>query len=232
MNLAFYVSGNATRLRKILAGGRADLVGATKLVVSDTERNHDLAPLLGKKRIRFICVEYSTLSRERATRSDALSQLIADGFRAERIDYCFSFGAHILRGELLRSYAGRIINFHPSLLPSFPGCHAIDQAVRAGAHLLGNTAHFVTDKVDAGPIIMQSAVSARVFRTSGYDAVLDLQLPMLYQIHDWLAAERMSIVGGQVEVKAADYCSTYCFPPLEGEPRSFNGPAPDEPPCR
>ncbi|PKL59503.1 MAG: phosphoribosylglycinamide formyltransferase [Methanomicrobiales archaeon HGW-Methanomicrobiales-4] len=64
----------------------------------------------------------------------------------------------ILGSSIVRRYAGRMINIHPSLLPSFPGLHAQDQAVRYGVKVAGCTVHFVTEDMDAGPVIIQRTV--------------------------------------------------------------------------
>lgn len=64
----------------------------------------------------------------------------------------------ILRGALLDAYEGRILNIHPSLLPSFKGLHAQKQAFDYGVKIAGCTVHFVDRSVDGGPIIIQSAV--------------------------------------------------------------------------
>jgi phosphoribosylglycinamide formyltransferase-1 len=64
----------------------------------------------------------------------------------------------VLKPEFLSSFAGRIINLHPSLLPSFPGLDAIGQALRRGVKVTGCTVHGVTSDVDGGPIIDQTAV--------------------------------------------------------------------------
>lgn len=61
-------------------------------------------------------------------------------------------------GTLLDRFSGRVINIHPSLLPSFKGLHAQRQALEYGAKVAGCTAHFVDASVDGGPIILQSAV--------------------------------------------------------------------------
>lgn len=64
----------------------------------------------------------------------------------------------ILDGALLEAYAGRIINIHPSLLPSFKGLRAQRQALEYGVKIAGCTVHFVDASVDGGPIILQAAV--------------------------------------------------------------------------
>jgi phosphoribosylglycinamide formyltransferase-1 len=64
----------------------------------------------------------------------------------------------VLKPAFLGAFAGRIINLHPSLLPSFPGLDAIGQAWRRGVRITGCTVHYVTAEVDGGPILDQAAV--------------------------------------------------------------------------
>ena len=64
----------------------------------------------------------------------------------------------VLKMPFLQTFEGRIINLHPSLLPSFPGLDAIGQAWRRGVKITGCTVHYVTLDVDGGPIIDQAAV--------------------------------------------------------------------------
>jgi phosphoribosylglycinamide formyltransferase-1 len=64
----------------------------------------------------------------------------------------------VLKPGFLGTFAGKIINLHPSLLPLFPGLDGIGQALRAGAHVTGCTVHYVTAEVDGGPILGQAEV--------------------------------------------------------------------------
>jgi phosphoribosylglycinamide formyltransferase-1 len=64
----------------------------------------------------------------------------------------------VLKGDFLRAFEGRIVNVHPSVLPSFPGLEAWKQALDHGVKVTGCTVHFVDAGVDAGPIIGQQTV--------------------------------------------------------------------------
>jgi phosphoribosylglycinamide formyltransferase-1 len=64
----------------------------------------------------------------------------------------------ILKGDFLRAYAERVINIHPSLLPSFPGLEAWKQALDYGVKITGCTVHFVDQGIDSGAIIAQATV--------------------------------------------------------------------------
>jgi phosphoribosylglycinamide formyltransferase-1 len=71
---------------------------------------------------------------------------------------CLAGFMRILSPEFLREYAGRVINIHPALLPSFPGLHAQRQALQYGVKVSGCTVHLVDEGVDTGPILLQRAV--------------------------------------------------------------------------
>jgi phosphoribosylglycinamide formyltransferase-1 len=71
---------------------------------------------------------------------------------------CLAGYMRLLTAEFIHIFAGRILNIHPSLLPSFPGLDAQRQALDYGVKVSGCTVHFVTEVMDAGPIIKQAAV--------------------------------------------------------------------------
>ena len=70
---------------------------------------------------------------------------------------CLAGYMRIVSDVLLEAYKGRIINIHPSLLPSFRGAHAVEQAVAFGVKVYGITIHYVTAELDGGKIIAQRA---------------------------------------------------------------------------
>jgi phosphoribosylglycinamide formyltransferase 1 len=65
---------------------------------------------------------------------------------------------HLLTPPFLRRFPGRVVNVHPSLLPAFPGAHAIDEALAAGVETTGVTVHLVDDGIDTGPVLAQEPV--------------------------------------------------------------------------
>ncbi len=71
---------------------------------------------------------------------------------------CLAGFMRIISPVLIRSYPNKIINIHPSLLPSFPGLNAQKQAIDSGVKISGCTVHFVDEGIDSGPIIMQECV--------------------------------------------------------------------------
>ena len=64
----------------------------------------------------------------------------------------------ILSADFIKSYENKIVNIHPALLPSFKGAHGIKDAFEYGVKVTGVTVHLVTSDMDAGPVILQSAV--------------------------------------------------------------------------
>jgi phosphoribosylglycinamide formyltransferase 1 len=71
---------------------------------------------------------------------------------------CLAGFMHIVSPEFVKMYNMRIMNIHPSLLPTFPGLHAQKQAIEYGVKVSGCTVHFVDEGIDSGPIIAQKAV--------------------------------------------------------------------------
>ncbi|HEV2753328.1 MAG TPA: formyltransferase family protein, partial [Solirubrobacteraceae bacterium] len=91
----------------------------------------------------------------RAARDEAMAAWLRE--RGARAAVLAGYMALLTPGFLARFPAG-VLNVHPSLLPAFPGLHAVEQAVRHGVKVFGVTVHFVDDGVDTGPIVAQRAV--------------------------------------------------------------------------
>jgi phosphoribosylglycinamide formyltransferase-1 len=96
--------------------------------------------------------------RKFATR-EALDVAIVDGLKAADVQWVIMAGwMRIVTPVLINAFPNRILNIHPSLLPSFRGIRAVEQALAAGVKVTGCTVHLVVPEVDAGEIIMQAVV--------------------------------------------------------------------------
>ena len=92
-------------------------------------------------------------------RADHDAEIVAE-LRAHRVDLvCLAGYMRILSAEFVRAFPNRILNVHPSLLPSFPGLDAQSQTLEYGAKVAGCTVHFVDEAVDHGAIVMQNVVA-------------------------------------------------------------------------
>lgn len=110
----------------------------------------------------------------------------------------------VLTSAFVARYAGRLINIHPSLLPSFPGLHTHARALESGVKLHGATVHFVTADLDCGPIIIQAAVPVL-----DDDDEASLSARVLAQEHRiypqavrWFVEGRVELVAGRAKVSA------------------------------
>jgi phosphoribosylglycinamide formyltransferase 1 len=90
---------------------------------------------------------------------EELDRAIVTTFQSYQVQCVVMAGwMRVITQVLIDAYPDRIVNIHPSLLPSFPGIRAIEQALAAGVKITGCTVHLVSLEVDAGPILVQAAV--------------------------------------------------------------------------
>jgi phosphoribosylglycinamide formyltransferase-1 len=106
----------------------------------------------------------------------------------------------ILKGEFLRTFAGRVVNIHPSLLPAFPGLEAWRQALEYGVKVTGCTVHLVDQGIDSGPILAQETVQVLPHDTPGtlHDRIQQAERRLYPRVIAELAAGRISVKGRQV----------------------------------
>jgi phosphoribosylglycinamide formyltransferase-1 len=117
------------------------------------------AGILSHARERKILAQFIPPGKFRTKLEEEAEHAFVGALRAARVDLIVLAGfMRVLKGEFLRAFEGRIVNVHPSLLPSFPGLEAWKQALDHGVKVTGCTVHFVDAGVDAGPIIGQQTV--------------------------------------------------------------------------
>jgi phosphoribosylglycinamide formyltransferase 1 len=117
------------------------------------------AGILSHARERKIPAQFIVPGKFRTKLDEAAEHEFVKILREAKVDLIVLAGfMRVLKGEFLRAFEGRIVNVHPSLLPSFPGLEAWKQALDHGVKVTGCTVHFVDAGVDAGPIISQQTV--------------------------------------------------------------------------
>jgi phosphoribosylglycinamide formyltransferase-1 len=86
------------------------------------------------------------------------AQVVAELQRSQVELVCLAGFMRLVSPVLLRAFPDRVLNIHPSLLPAFPGLHAVRQTLRAGVKIAGCTVHLVDEGTDTGPVLVQAAV--------------------------------------------------------------------------
>ena len=109
---------------------------------------------------------------------------------------CLAGYMRLLSAGFIREFAGRVLNIHPSLLPSFPGLDAQHQALEHGVKVTGCTVHFVDEYLDAGPILIQAAVPVL-----DDDTVEDLSARILQQEHRIYSEAIQMVLSGRLRVE-------------------------------
>lgn len=144
---------NFVAIAEACAAGR--IPAEVALVLSDVAD----AGILTHATQRGIPARYLAPGKFRTKLDDEAERAYVAALREAKVDLIVLAGfMRVLKGEFLRAFEGRIVNIHPSLLPSFPGLEAWKQALDHGVKVTGCTVHFVDAGVDSGAIIGQQTV--------------------------------------------------------------------------
>lgn len=156
------ISGSGTNLQRLIEtvhapDGDAEIV----LVVSSR------AEARGVERAEAAGIPTRIVTRDPTTDRTDRDEVLADVVADARPDLVVLAGwMSILTGAFLDRFPNRVINLHPSLLPAFPGMHAIDEALAWGVRWTGVTVHYAEEEVDGGPPILQEPVPVHFSDTS------------------------------------------------------------------
>ena len=152
--IAVFASGNGSNLQAIIDYSKnTDINGDIVIVLSN---NPDAFALkrAASAGIETVCIPFNR-NNDRFEYNRAVLQAVKD----KKIDLvCLAGYMLMLSSEFINQYFNKIINIHPSLLPSFKGAHGIMDAFNYGVRVTGVTVHFVENELDTGPIISQEAV--------------------------------------------------------------------------
>ena len=165
-----------------------------------------------------VCNRPGALGLDRATKSDIATELVdhtdydnRESFDAELIKRIDNYEPdlvilagfmRILTPGFVNHYRGKLLNIHPSLLPKYPGLHTHQRAIDAGDNEAGATVHFVTEELDGGPAIIQSAVAIQPDDTAD-----DLAKRILVEEHkiyplaaQWFAEGRLTLNANKAQL--------------------------------
>jgi phosphoribosylglycinamide formyltransferase 1 len=149
--IAVLISGEGSNLQALIDDFRDASIEIVGVASSRADaRGLERAQAAGIETAVFSLAE----EPDRAKRDDALASWLEE--RGVELVVLAGF-MELLTPAFIRRFAGRIVNVHPALLPSFPGLGAIEQAVEHGVKVAGVTVHFVDEGVDSGPIVLQEA---------------------------------------------------------------------------
>jgi phosphoribosylglycinamide formyltransferase-1 len=194
--VAILISGRGSNMAALIAAAKhSDYPAEIALVVSNRA---DAAGLerAAQAGVTTAVLEHAPFGKDRAAFEAAL-QAMLDQHGIALI--CLGGFMRLFTAPFVQGWQGRMINIHPSLLPSFPGLDPHGQAIRAGVTISGATVHFVIPETDAGPIIMQGAVPVAGDDTAETLAarVLQLEHRIYPQALRLLAEGRVRVADGR-----------------------------------
>ncbi len=198
MNFAVFASGFGSNLQAIInARERGELKGNIGLVVSDRKDAYALKRA-EKANLKTLFIDPKLYANPQSFDREVVIRL-----KEETIEYIVLAGfMRILSPYFIKTFKNRIINIHPSLLPSFKGTQAIKDALTYGVKVTGVTVHFVDEKIDHGPIIFQKAIAIRPNETvETLEARLhQVEHAIYHKAIDLLVHGRLKVVGRKVHI--------------------------------
>ena len=197
--VAILISGRGSNMAALIKAASAEDFPAEIAVVISNRAD---APGLQKAEasgVPTVVIASKPFGKDRAAFEAAL-QAELDRHQVELV--CLGGFMRLFTAEFVKRWYGRMLNIHPSLLPSFPGLDPHGQALRAGVKISGATVHFVIPQTDAGPILMQGAVAV-----SDHDTAETLSERILEVEHRIYPEALRLLASGQVRLDG-EICRT------------------------
>ena len=154
--VAILISGRGSNMAALIEAAKAEDFPAEIVVVISNRADAQGLEKAAASGIPTLVIASKPFGKDRAG-FEVVLQRALDEHQVELI--CLGGFMRLFTGEFVQRWYGKMLNIHPSLLPSFPGLDPHGQALRAGVKISGATVHFVIPETDAGPIVMQGAVT-------------------------------------------------------------------------
>ena len=198
LRVCVLASGGGTDLQSIIDASEKGMIDAeVVLVISDCK---DAFCLKRAKKHKISCFFIDANGKTSKEHEEDINKIIDKN----SIDLIVGAGyMKILSKDFVKKWYGRLINIHPALLPSFKGANGQGDAFEYGVKISGCTTHFMDEKMDHGPIILQAAV--KVMPGDDKDAlakrILDVEHQILPRTVQLFAEGRLKIIDRKVEIK-------------------------------
>jgi phosphoribosylglycinamide formyltransferase-1 len=210
--VAILISGRGSNMVALIQGASvADFPAEIVLVISNRADALGLAKAKASG-IPTVVIESTAFGKDRAAFEAALQSTL-DQHRIELI--CLGGFMRLFTAEFAKRWYGRMLNIHPSLLPSFPGLDPHGQALRAGVKISGATVHFVIPETDAGPVVMQGAVpvSDRDTRETLSERILEVEHRIYPKALRLLASGKIRLEGEICKIDDAASSGNFLISP-------------------
>jgi phosphoribosylglycinamide formyltransferase-1 len=203
VNIGVLISGGGTNLQAIIDNINLNNInGEIKIIISNRKDAY------GLERGKRAGIESIYINPDDYENDAQFNSKLLEEFQKRNIELIILAGyLKILSKELISKYSGRIINIHPSLIPSFCGKNFYgkrvhEEIIRYGVKITGATVHFVDEGTDTGPIILQDIVKVDENDTvdSLQKKVLDIEHDILVKAIKLFCENRLSIEGRLVKI--------------------------------
>ena len=221
--VAVLISGRGSNMAALVEAAKDPLYPAEIVLVASNRP--DAAGLARAKAqgVATAVVDHRPHGKDRAAFERAL-QGVLDAHGAELV--CLGGFMRLFTPDFVRHWQGRMLNIHPSLLPSFPGLDPHGQVLRAGVKICGATVHFVIAETDAGPIVAQAALAVR--EDDDADTLAARVLAVEHRLYPLalglVAAGRVKIVGARCVIDGSrPAAGTLIVPETDDRPPTNDG---------
>ncbi|MGI8468759.1 MAG: phosphoribosylglycinamide formyltransferase [Pyrinomonadaceae bacterium] len=192
MKIGILISGRGSNMTAIAEAVRNGRIPNSEVVVVISDKKS--AKGLEKAKAREI--ETVVITRNKRTREEHDAEIIAELEKRNVELVCLAGYMRLLSKDFVAAFPDKIVNIHPSLLPSFPGLEAQKQAIEYGVKLTGCTVHFVDEDLDGGAIILQKAVEV-----ADDDTAESLAAKILEHEHALYVEAIKRIAEGKIQIK-------------------------------
>ena len=201
LRVGVLASGGGTDLQSIIDASEKNMINAEVVTVISDKKDAYALKRAEKHKIKTFFVDPKNKSKDEYDRE--IDKILENN----KVDLVVGAGfMRMLSSCFVRKWHGKLINIHPALLPSFKGVNGQGDALNYGVRISGCTTHFIDEKMDHGPIILQAAVKvmANDDRDSLAHRILDVEHQILPRTIDLFEKGRLKLDGRKVIIKNGD----------------------------